>query len=107
MNVGTQKFTWGGTANTGATSATGWSNPMSLPKYNKAISANTAAGTATIGVYGSLDGGVSFPFNLGTLSLSANAGGTVATGAFDTVALDVTGISGATVSAYGTSIRNN
>ena len=102
----TQKFTWGGTANAGTTSATGFSNPMSLRNLDKAISASCTAGTATIVAYGSLDGGVTYPFNLGTLSLSANGGGTVATGAYDTVLLNVTGISGATVTAYGRSVRN-
>lgn len=103
MIIGTQKFTWGGTANAGSTAATGWSNPMTLKSFNKVVTASTPAGTATVVVYGSLDGGVSYPFTLGSLSLSSNSAGTVATGAYDTVLLDVSANSGATVTAYGRS----
>lgn len=105
----TKKFSWGGTANAAQTTATGASNPVNLPHLNKIVQVNCLAGSANVNVLGSIDGGVTFPFVLASLILATAttaSAGFSGTGGYDTVALNVTSATGATVNGWARSARS-
>ena len=89
-------FHWNSGA-TGATSATGASSIEQAPHANKVVQASLDAdGTsATIDVYGSIDGGV-HKFKLDTLTLTGANGVDAYSGetAFDSISLDLTAVTG-------------
>jgi hypothetical protein len=109
-NTNSKKFTWGGTAVAGQTTATGYSNPVNARFVNKFIQVNCLVGTATVSAYGSIDGGVNTPYLIGTMALAygtTNSAALAVTGAYDSISLNVSAVSGATINGYCRSIQND
>ena len=89
-------FTWNSGA-TGSTSATGTSSVESAPRANKVVEAylNSTGTSATVEVYGSIDGGV-HAMLLHTLTLSGASGVDAYVGetAYDSIYLKITAVTG-------------
>ena len=97
--MSTKTFTWGA-AETGVTTATGYSNAITIPGANiyKAIVASLgAAGTsATMTVEASIDGGLNYVLTVDTLTLTGASAVDEYHGdtAFNTYRLNVSAITG-------------